>query len=150
MSSSASGTCGSNFTSIFYKLISWAPSDEIGFGLGPQNPLDVMSTMVQVMAWCHQATSHYLSQCWPRSMLPYGVTSQNELDKSSTYWGWDKMDTIFSQHVQINFLVWKNAVFDSNFTDICSQDPINDTATSDQIMAWHQSGYQPLSKLMMA
>ena len=26
------------------------------------------------MAWCHQATSHYLSQCSPRSMLPYGVT----------------------------------------------------------------------------
>ena len=25
------------------------------------------------MAWCHQATSHYLSQSWPRSMLPYGV-----------------------------------------------------------------------------
>ena len=26
------------------------------------------------MAWCHQATSHYLGQCWPRSMLSYGVT----------------------------------------------------------------------------
>ena len=26
------------------------------------------------MAWCHQATSHYLSQCWHRSMSPYGVT----------------------------------------------------------------------------
>ena len=26
------------------------------------------------MAWCHQATSHYLSQCWPRSMSPYGIT----------------------------------------------------------------------------
>ena len=26
------------------------------------------------MAWCHQATSHHLSQCWPRSMSPYGVT----------------------------------------------------------------------------
>ena len=26
------------------------------------------------MAWCHQATSHYLSQCWPSSMSPYGVT----------------------------------------------------------------------------
>ena len=25
------------------------------------------------MAWCRQATSHYLSQCWPRSLLPYGV-----------------------------------------------------------------------------
>ena len=22
------------------------------------------STLAQVMAWCHQATSHYLSQCW--------------------------------------------------------------------------------------
>ena len=26
------------------------------------------------MAWCRQATSHYLSQCWPRSVSPYGVT----------------------------------------------------------------------------
>ena len=26
------------------------------------------------MAWCRQATSHYLSQCWPRSLSPYGVT----------------------------------------------------------------------------
>ena len=35
---------------------------------------DDESTLVQVMAWCHQATSHYLSQCWPRYMSPYGVT----------------------------------------------------------------------------
>ena len=35
---------------------------------------DDQSTLVQVMAWCRQATSHYLSQCWPRSLLPYGVT----------------------------------------------------------------------------
>ena len=34
---------------------------------------DAKSTLVQVMAWCRQATSHYLSQCWPRSMSPYGV-----------------------------------------------------------------------------
>ena len=26
------------------------------------------------MAWCRQATSHYLSQCWPRSLSPYDVT----------------------------------------------------------------------------
>ena len=32
------------------------------------------SALVQVMAWCHQATSHYLSQCWPRSLSPYGIT----------------------------------------------------------------------------
>ena len=32
------------------------------------------STLVPVMVWCLQATSHYLSQGWPRSMSPYGVT----------------------------------------------------------------------------
>ena len=40
-------------------------------------PLDLTydkSTLVQLMAWCRQAPSHYLSQCWPRSMLPNGVT----------------------------------------------------------------------------
>ena len=34
------------------------------------------SILVQVMTWCRQATSHYLSQCWPRSLSPYGVTRQ--------------------------------------------------------------------------
>ena len=24
------------------------------------------------MNWCHQATSHYLNQCWPSSKMPYG------------------------------------------------------------------------------
>ena len=35
---------------------------------------DDKSTLFQVMAWCRQATSHYLCQCWPRSMMPCGVT----------------------------------------------------------------------------
>ena len=35
---------------------------------------DGQSTLVPVMAWCRQATSHYLSQCWQRSLSPYGVT----------------------------------------------------------------------------
>ena len=32
------------------------------------------------MAWCCQETSHYLSQCWPRSMTPYGVNKPHELE----------------------------------------------------------------------
>ena len=40
----------------------------------PQDLIDCQSKLVQVMAWCRQATSHYVSPCWPRSMLPYGVT----------------------------------------------------------------------------
>ena len=30
--------------------------------------------LVQVMAWCHKAANHYLSQCLSRSILPYGDT----------------------------------------------------------------------------
>ena len=40
----------------------------------PQDPTDDKSTLVQVMAWCRQAPSHYLNQCWPRSLSSYGVT----------------------------------------------------------------------------
>ena len=40
----------------------------------PQDLPDDKSTLVQVMAWCRQATSHYLSQCWPISMSPNSVT----------------------------------------------------------------------------
>ena len=32
------------------------------------------STLVQVMSWCREATIHYLSQCWPPFMSPYGFT----------------------------------------------------------------------------
>ena len=32
------------------------------------------STLAQVMACCLTAPSHYLNQCWPRSLSPYGVT----------------------------------------------------------------------------
>ena len=35
---------------------------------------DDKSTLVQVMAWCRQAPSHYLSQCCPRSLSPYRIT----------------------------------------------------------------------------
>ena len=39
---------------------------------------DDKSTLVQVMAWCHQAPSHYLNQCWPRSMTPYCIITQGQ------------------------------------------------------------------------
>ena len=38
------------------------------------NTTDDKSTLAQVMAWCRQASSHDLSQCWPRCMLTYFVT----------------------------------------------------------------------------
>ena len=51
----------------------------------PQNLTDDQSTLVQVMAWCRQATSQYLNQCWPRSPTPYGVTRPQWVkDENST------------------------------------------------------------------
>ena len=52
----------------------WGMSYEISLRLKPLDLTDDKSTLVQVMAWYRQATSHYLSQCWPRSMSPNGVT----------------------------------------------------------------------------
>ena len=54
-----------NILSIFCEIaISWMPQDLT----------DYLLTLVQVMAWCRQATSHYMSQCWPRSLSPYDIT----------------------------------------------------------------------------
>ena len=39
----------------------------------PLDPMGGKSTLVQVMAWCHQATSHCPSQCWSRPVLPYSI-----------------------------------------------------------------------------
>ena len=44
-------------------------------------------TLVQVMAWCRQATNHYLSQCWPISMLPYGVIRPQWVNFLIEIWG---------------------------------------------------------------
>ena len=40
----------------------------------PWDLTDDKSTFAQVMAWCLQAMSYYLSQCWSSSMSPYGLT----------------------------------------------------------------------------
>ena len=67
-----------NIRKIIFKLTlvngGWGISYEIALRWMPQGLTHDKSTLVQVMAWCHQATSHYLSQCWPRSMSPNGVT----------------------------------------------------------------------------
>ena len=55
----------------------------------PRDLNDEKSTLVQVMASCRQATSHYLSQCWPSSMSPYGVARPqrvNSLWSSVVLW----------------------------------------------------------------
>ena len=67
-----------NFRYVIFKWILvidvWGFSYRIALRWMSLGFTDDQSTLVQVMAWCRQATSHYLSQCWPRSLSPYGVT----------------------------------------------------------------------------
>ena len=43
----------------------------------------ITSTLAQVRARCHQATSHFMSHCLPSCVLPYGVHMQS---KSDYFW----------------------------------------------------------------
>ena len=67
-----------NFRWVIFKLIlvvnGWGISCETALIWVWLDHTYDKSTLVQVMAWCRQATSHYLNQCWPRSLPPYGVT----------------------------------------------------------------------------
>ena len=67
-----------NFGWVLFKSITvidgWDTCCEIAHRRMSLDLTDDKSTLVQVMAWCHQATSHYLSQCWPSFLLLYGVT----------------------------------------------------------------------------
>ena len=73
LNSLAPGRFQFNFRWVIFKLTlvngGWGISYEMVLDL-----TDDKSTLVWVMAWCHQETSHYLSQCWHRSMLSNGIT----------------------------------------------------------------------------
>ena len=83
----APGRFQCNFRYVIFKLTlvngGWVISYEIALRWMPLDFTDDKSTLVQVMAWCRQATSHYLSQCWPRSLSPYGVTRPQWVNKDS-------------------------------------------------------------------
>ena len=67
-----------NFRKVIFQLIlvidGWSISCKIVLKWMLMDLTDGKSTLVQVMAWCRQAASHYPSQCWPRSLSPYDVT----------------------------------------------------------------------------
>ena len=104
---------------------------------GTSQPTDDKLTLeVQLMVECCQATCHYpcyLSQRWPRSMLPYG-TARPQWVKNNFYflficlrhWSWDKMAAILQ------------VTFSNNMPALL------------QLMAWQQSNNKPLFEPMMA
>ena len=99
VNSLAPGRFECNFRSEIFKLTvvidGWGISGGIALRWMSLDYTDDKSILVQVMAWCRQATSHYLSQCWPRSMSPYGVTRPQWVKGAAgvtiykmTLWNW--------------------------------------------------------------
>ena len=74
VNSLAPGKFARNFRQVIFKQIlvtdGWGISCEIALIWKSLGFTDDQSTLVQVMAWCCQATSHYLNQCWSRSPTP--------------------------------------------------------------------------------
>ena len=93
-------------------------SYEIALRWMPLDLTDDKSTLFQVMAWCHQATSHYLSQCWSRSMSPNGVTrpqwvnslAYERCGRNFTKCAWTNgilSSAVYFQHHFMNQRPWK-------------------------------------------
>ena len=76
-----------NFRWVNFKLIlvvnGWGISRETALTWMSLDHIYGKSTLVQVMAWCRQATSHYLSQWWPRSLSLYGITRTQWVKKKT-------------------------------------------------------------------
>ena len=95
----APGRPGCHFKAAIFNLVLligiFTSSNHNAHRRMPWDFTDDKSTLVQVKAWCLQATSHYLSQCWPSSMSPYGVTKPQWVKESLQHhmahgviWGW--------------------------------------------------------------
>ena len=89
VNSLACGRFGCHFKSVIIGFISRIDivsiSCEITLMLMSPDLTDDFSALVQVMAWCHQAPSHYLNQCWPISRTPYAITKPQRVKMASLF-----------------------------------------------------------------
>ena len=112
----------------------WGISCEIALIWMSLNFTDDQSTLVQVIAWCHQATCHYLSQCWPRYLSPYCVTRPEWVD-SFVHGRFEELNFRFSSLPSISII----DVWDISCEIILRWIPKNltyDNSTLGQVMAW--------------
>ena len=124
----------------------WGISCKIALRWMPLDLTDDKSTLVQVMAWCRQATSHYLSQCWPRSLVPYDVTRPQWVNtlrprQNGRHFPDDIFKCIFlNENIWISIKMWLKFLV---------KGPINNIPVLVQIMAWPRPDNKPQSEPMM-
>ena len=77
--------CGEVIFKVFLVVDSWGIDCQIALRDMSLDLTDDKSTLVQIMAWCLTAPSHYLNQWWLRYLTPYGVTRPQwvKLDENS-------------------------------------------------------------------
>ena len=95
LNSLSPGGCGVDFKCVIFKciivinLISISSAFDFRWMVQDSTYHMIINIGSQVMPRCRQATSHYLSQCWPRSLSPYGVTRpHSSFYKSSALCKW--------------------------------------------------------------
>ena len=76
--------CEWNLSTVIFERMwvidGWSISGDIALRWMSPDLTDDKSTLVQVMAWCRQATSHYMNQCWPISVSSYAVTKPQRVN----------------------------------------------------------------------
>ena len=65
------------------------------------------------MAWCHQATSHHLSHCWPRSIPPHGIIRPQLVNKDLLYMTFCFVKYLNSIHMRWHALCNRDFTWDA-------------------------------------
>ena len=98
------------------------------------------------MAWCCQLTSHYLSQCWPRSVLSYGIMRPQWVNTLGPRQHFSHFADDVFKWIFVNENVWILLQISLKFV---LKVRIDNIPALVQIMAWPRPGDKPLSELMV-
>ena len=106
INSLAPGRPGCNFKTAIFNLVLLigilTSSKDNALRWMPRDLTDDKSTLVQVMAWCRKATSHYLSQCWPSSMSHMATPGHNEMKCEVSSWFMEVKNDLWNGTQAIN------------------------------------------------
>ena len=108
--------------------------------------IDNKSRLDQVMAWCRQATSHYLIQEWSGSVTPYDMTWQHWVNPLRQRQNGRHFPNNIFKFIFLYENVWISFQISLKFVPTIL---INNIPALVQIMAWRQPGDKPLSEPMM-
>ena len=109
-----------------------------------KSPSDDRSVVYVVVRY--QTTTHYLYQCWPRFMSPYGVTRPRWVNSLRPKQKRRHLADDIFKYIFLNENVWIPIKISLKFVP---KGRINNIPALVQIMAWRRPGDKPLSEPMM-